>query len=111
MFAKHNSLSTLGDKIKQAGPANFSKLKKLAFLDFSVRQDITKVLVKLGLDEENITLTNFSIKYILDKDCIEVKISSSNKTILAFLKTNLAEFEDFVTYTKYNVAKLNLKIG
>jgi hypothetical protein len=103
--SKISKLGTLGEKIKQSG---FGKLKQLAFLNFTVREDINLVLISLGLDKQDIEQIHVFVKQTQESGNLNIKIQSDNTTLLAFLKTNIGVFEEALI-SKYPNLFIELK--
>ncbi len=97
----------LSDKIQQTG---MGKLKQLAFLNFTIREDIVSILKDLNLDEAEIEQVKIFIKLDEDQTLLNIKIQCENKTMLAFLKTNCSIFEEKL-YSGYSHLKVELKVG
>ena len=106
-MSKLSKLGTLGEKIKQSG---FGKLKQLAFLNFTVREDINTVLESLGLDKQDIDQIQIFVKQDEAVTSLNIKIQSENRTLLAFLKTNIGIFEEKLTEKHPNL-QVEVKIG
>lgn len=106
-MSKLSKLGTLGEKIKQSG---FGKLKQLAFLNFTVREDINTVLESLGLDKQDIEQIQIFVKQDEAVTSLNIKIQSENRTLLAFLKTNIGIFEEKLK-EKHSNLQVEVKIG